>query len=457
MEELKKVNGIEFYLLWKNLSISLLIVIGIIAFCRMLPEFLSPIVTLIGAAMLYTIVFNARYRNDGACVLVPYCIFICLIITTVVTVVVNMLYVWHIVPVPDVFLFLTSPYLPSLSYMPIFFVTMLVIYLRRDNLNVCNQCRKRNGDRTERGRTGAIIAFETQLQLVNLLVVFGLLSVLLWSYYLIFFIEININSRDWYVFVWAVVIIFFLDELYFAFRYYNLYLDLKDNDEIIDSAELQEMTSKTYLRFYVACGNNVYVDPHSFNPGAPYREIIDTPFFTKRSVNGMRIDEIRRVITEMTGVGNGELRFFYGRKVPGSDNRSVLRFFYFLDGQLSDYPGLKTNGEWMDFEKVKQIYSNNPQRIAPLTVSDITRLATIMLANKTYDEAGNRRSKIKSYTPSFNLIDVRKSDIDFQDDKWIDIAMFNSDTPFFRLKLWWKRVSGQRPQQRRRQRMGYRR
>ena len=47
--------------------------------------------------------------------------------------------------------------------------------------------------------------------------------------------------------------------------------------------------------------------------------------------------------------------------------------------------------------------------------------------------------KLKSYQPSFNLIDVRNSKLDFQDDKWINISMFNSDSPLFHIKRWWKR------------------
>lgn len=424
------------------MTISLLIVIGIIALSRMLPEYLTPVVTLGGAAIIYTMIYNSRVYGSDSCMLIPYCIFICLIVTTIVTVILNLLFAWHLLSLPDEFLFLTEPYVPSLIYMPIFFVTMIGIYIRRKKLNLCIRCRMRNGDNSERGRTGQILHYETDLQLVNLIALFGLTAVLLWSYYLIFYINININSRDWYVFVWAVIILFFLDELYFAFRYYNLYLDLKEGDQIIDADVLQKMEASTYLRFYVCCKNWLYVDTHAFNPGTPYREIIDTPFFTKRSANGMRIDEVRKVITNMTGVENGELRFFFGRKVPGNDQQSILRFFYFLDGEVTDYPTLRTTGEWMDYEKIKKIYSNNPQRLAPLSVSDTTRLATIMLANKTYDERGNRKSKIKSYMPSFNLIDVRNSDLDFQDDKWIEVARFNSDTKFFHLKKWWRKISG---------------
>ena len=58
------------------------------------------------------------------------------------------------------------------------------------------------------------------------------------------------------------IIAFVIDEIYFASRYYNMYLDLKENGEIITEDELGDMTTKTYLRYYVVCGNNIYINPN---------------------------------------------------------------------------------------------------------------------------------------------------------------------------------------------------
>lgn len=285
------------------------------------------------------------------------------------------------------------------------------------------------------------MSHESHFQLRNLTIVFGVLTAVVWIYYCVFYVNINLNARDWYIFTWLTIIFFILDELYFISRYYNLYLDLKENDEIITPEELQDMTAKTYLRFYVICGNNIYVDAHAIDPKTPYKEIIDTPFFTKRSVNGISVDEVRRIIRKMTGK-DGELRFFYGRKSSDLKNHSILRYFYFLDGTIEDNTPLNTDGEWMDYEKIKYLYSNNPGRLAEISVADTTRLATIILTEKIFDENGYRKSKIKFYNPSFNLIDVRKSNLDFQDDKWVNISLFNSDTPFYSIKRKWRQMFG---------------
>ena len=75
-------------------------------------------------------------------------------------------------------------------------------------------------------------------------------------------------------------------------------------------------------------------------------------------------------------------------------------------------------------------------------MADITRLATIVLTQKIFDEKGYRKNKLKSYHPNFTLKEVRDSDTDFQDDKWIRISLFNSDTPMYSLKRWFRQMIG---------------
>ena len=177
---------------------------------------------------------------------------------------------------------------------------------------------------------------------------------------------------------------------------------------------------------------------HAEEAGLTKREVLDTPFFTKQTMNGIMVEDVKKVIERMTGVDNGQLRFFYGRKSPDDDKHSILRYFYFLDGDVSEYPELETPGEWVSFDKIKYLYSNTPGKMAELAVYDITRLATIMLTEKIFNEEGYRKTGLKSYNPTFNLLEVKKSQLDFQDDKWINISLFNSDTPLYSFKKWWR-------------------
>lgn len=443
MDDLKKVNSLQLYSFWKNLSVSLLVLIACMAFSHLLPFFMAPVVGLVAAAVLYTMLYNARSKESSDCMLIPYVFFFCLIVYSFLTISVNVAFAWGIVRLPSEFIFFNDPYLPSLWLNPVCFVTLLVMYLRRYRLRLCTECRINHGDSLERGSLGSIFSSETHFQLRNLVGLFGVLSAIVWGYYLFEYRSgFVINGKDWYIFLWTTIIAIVIDEVYFIIRYFNLYLDLKENNEIITPEELRDMTAKTYLRFYVICGDKMYVDKNAIDPRAPYMGVIDTPFFTKRSVNGITLDEVRRIICRMTGNREGELRFFFGRKNPDLTKHSVLRYFYFLDGEEEDYADMNVTGEWMDFEHIKALYSHTPGKLATMFVSDITRLATIILTEKTFNEKGYRKLKLKSYSPTFNLPEVRRSELDFQDDKWIKISLFNSDTPMYGLKRWLRSISG---------------
>lgn len=443
MEDLKKVNSEQLYMLWKNFTMGCGSVIILLAFSSLLPYYLSPVVALVCSAVLYTLLYNNRISESPTCMVVPYATFYCMVSYTFVSIIINVLYAWGLVVVPDEIIFFNNPYIPAILYFPTASVTLLVMYFRRHRLMVCVDCKLHSGDSVERGRLGAILTHESHLQLRNILIIVFVLTLLVLVYYAMFFYRDTIvNSRDAYVFTWVPVLILMLDDLFFVARYYNLYLDLKENDEIITPEEISDMTAKTYIRYYVVCGNKVFVNTHSVDPSIPYREVIDTPFFTKRTVNGITVDEVRRIITKMTRRSDGELRFFYGRKSPDMYKHSLLRYFYFIDADGDSCPAMDVEGEWMDFELIKKIYTTNPSSLAQISCADISRLATIILTEKIFDENGMRKSKIKMYNPTFNLIDVRNSSLDFQDDKWIRISMFNSDTPMFRVKRWWRNAMG---------------
>lgn len=443
MDELKKIEPFQLYGFWKTLAISIFMVIVMLSLVRILPDPLTPVINLVCAAVLYSLTISKRNRG-GNCSLMPYAIILSIVLNAFFCILADIAVWWKIpgISIPDELVSSSGLYLPVLSYLPIAFLTVLVIYLKRDHLKLCKTCRLSYGDEINRNKIGMIFRYESHLQMKYLLYIFGLLSALVWTYYLFFYVNININDRDHYIFVWVVILGLVADEVYFAVRYYNLYLDLKASGDIIEEREIVDNDSRTYLRFYVICGNNIYVNPEKIDPSSKYGKVIDTPFFTHREVSGIALSDVKRIISSQTG-HEGDLRFFYGRKF-GSHDRAVMRYFYFLDpDENGELPKLQVSGEWMDYEQVKHIYSTDPAQLAALSVVDTTRLSTIILTYKKYDERGYRRNKLHSYEPTFNLIDVRNSSLDFQDDKWIQISMLNADIPFFAFKRFWRRLLGQ--------------
>lgn len=438
MRDIGKVNSTQVFALWRNLMVCLIAVVATIVFSKILPYYLSPVVALLMASGIYLYVYNERISSSYSCIIPPIAILYSIVGYAFLTIILNMMHIWGLFEMPHEFVFFTDPFIPSLILNPVSFIVLLIMYFQHGKLKMCIDCRTRRSFGGQRGAAG-VLNSEAHLQLRNFIILSGVLSLIVWIYYQFFYIDVNLNARDSYIFTWLTVIGVAIDGLYFTFRYYNLYLDLKESDEIITPSQLRDMTAKTYLRFYVVCGDNMYLTEHAIDSGGNSKEVIDTPFFTKQSMNGILAEDVKRVIERMTGVENGELKFFYGRKSPDDNKHSLLRYFYFLDNdQSSSCPALDIPGEWVSFDKVKYLYSHYPHKMAELAVYDITRLATIMLTEKIFNEEGYRKSGIKSYSPTFNLPEVRKSKIDFQDDKWIKISMFNSDTPLYKFKKWWR-------------------
>lgn len=366
--------------------------------------------------------------------LIPYAIFFCLIIYSFVSILVNVMYIWGWMKIPDEFIFFNDPYIPSLWMNPIGFLTLLTVYLRRNKLRLCIDCSMVNGNHSTRGVFGSVMNTEKKFQLKNIMILAGVLTVVVWTYYLLKYQSINTNAKDRYIFFWITVITIVLDLIYFLYRYYNLYYDLKENNEIITHEEAMLMSAKTYIRFYVICGNKVYLNIGMQDITNPLHIGMDTPFTVKRTGTRLTTPEVEDMAHEATGIDNGELRYFFGQKAPDLDKHYVIRYFYFLDGNPEDYPSLKGTGEWVDFEEVKLTYSRSPELLGTLAAYDLTRLATILITQKLFNENGTRKVKLKSYKPSFDLLDVRASTLDFQSDKWIKISQFNADTKFYKVR-----------------------
>lgn len=445
MKDLEKVNASQLFSFWKNLSVGLLVMMGTLFLSWAFPFYFSPIIGLLAAAFLYAMLYNNKMRPSSTCMVVPYAMFYCMIVYAFLSIILNVLDIWSVISVPKELSFFNDPYIPALLLDPVCLLVMVVFYTRRNKLAICIDCKITKGLAIERGRLGEILSSESRLQLVNLIWLFAVLSVIIWVYYFVWYYTFTlINSRDWYIFVWINIIAFILDELYFASRYFNIYLDLKENGEIITEEELSDMTTKTYLRFYVICGNRIFVNTRVADASESNRFMLDTPFVTKRNVNDITTGEVHGIIQRLTGVMNGELRFFYGRKSPDLAKHRILRYFYFLDGSPDEFE-MSLDGEWMDFEALKVIYNECPTSISTTMLTDISRMVTVILTQKLFDDRGYRKMKIKSYKPTFDLLELREHKYDFQDDKWLRIAMYNSDLRGFHIRKWWDRMKKNNP------------
>ncbi len=329
-----------------------------------MPPIFTPLAALACAAVLYTSLYNHRKSESSACLLIPYVFFICLLCYAFTTIVLNLLELWGVMRFPAEFVFFSTavrPFPASQSAMlrmhirDVFPQEKAYGLQRLQPLNVKQFCTEpyRNNLRVRIVSSTAQhddVAVRTLVR-YNL----DLLPCVLHQ---------NQCQRTRLVLIhtWLTVIAFLLDEVYFLFRYYNLYLDLKENDEIISEQEIDDMGAQTYVRYYVICENNIYVDSHAVEDYSAYKEVIDTPFRDKTF--GQRNDSRRSEAhnNQMTGIVDGELRFFF-RTQESHDAQfkpaPVLLFHKAAPRRRMPLP-LRTEGEWMDYAEIQRIYSNNP-------------------------------------------------------------------------------------------------
>ncbi|MDE6021898.1 MAG: hypothetical protein K2G13_00185, partial [Muribaculaceae bacterium] len=360
MEDLRKINSIQLYYLWRNLAISLLCIGIVMGGSHLLPYYMAPVLSLLLCGVLYTMIWNNSVSDQSGCMVVVETMLYSLICYTFISVLIVVVEVLELYRFPNEIVFFNEPFLPSLILIPSSLVVTLYAIFFRKSMPTYKHFRMQYGNVRERGYFGFLSNKETGIQLKNMAVLFAILACLIWWYYLNVYVNVNQNGRDWYVFLWIVIFSVVIDEIYFMMRYYNLYLDLHEHNEIITPEELRDVTARTYLRFYVICGEYIYLDSNAFDRLSQVDGVYDTPYITKRTVNGVPTSEVRNIVEKMTGKKDGELRFFFGRHLAGVDKHSLLRYFYFLDGDISEHKDMEKDGEWVHFNDVKTIYDKMP-------------------------------------------------------------------------------------------------
>lgn len=445
MKGIFKINSIRVYSMWQNVAYSLVAVILMLLLSALFPSYIAPVISSFAAIALYFLAYNEKSRRNN-CMMMPGAVFLSLISYTLLSLLLNILDLWVTrINIWYELSFFTDPYIPILLYAPIITATALGFLLTREKNNVCTDCQILNGNWRERGQIGQILHRQSKFELKNLIIVFGLLTLTSWLYFFFGYNDVNFTARDTFVFVWFPLIIIICDVFYFANRYFRIYLDLQQLDLVASPQEIEEMPMQTWVRYYVVCEDSMYLN---FNAKDEINKesnipVIETPFIISNQTNGISEGEAEKVIQSLTGVKDGKLKFFFERTSADNRKNIVVRFFYFLPGEVEMYPQLKNvAGTWVSSNKFKTLHYSNPSiRLSPMLNIDMTRLVTILITSKTYNEKGERRTKLKQYHPSFNFEELKNSKLDFQDNTWLRVSYFNSSTPNFRLKRFWRNIT----------------
>lgn len=321
------------------------------------------------------------------------------------------------------------PFLSILIEGPVAVIICVAHLILGNNSSVCRRCIIRYGTSSERGFLGRIFLQESRYQLRFLLILAAALSVFCWVYYWLYYINVNLNRFDRFVFNWIPVIFFGLSIIYLGMRYFSIWSYYYNYIEL----NPRRRATTTTVRYIILCGDSVFLNRTEDFNDIPDANRFDTPAeILFQSRDHFSDCEASRVLTNMSDLQPDKfnIRFMY----KSTDTSGLSNTFHFICCLESpdDIKSTTFRGRWYSLSQLQRLLSN--RELAPLMAAEFHRLYTVTMAWKTYDVNGRRLYKIKNYRPNFRLSGICDWDVDFNSTKWLDVARFNEDKPFFRLR-----------------------
>lgn len=309
-------------------------------------------------------------------------------------------------------------------------------YLRRRKMAFCHECELRHGSPAERGLLGLILAQIGHFQVSLLFWVSAVIASVGWSYYLLVYSSEYISVPDRFVFYLLPTMVFIATTIYLALRYIGIYTYYKQN--VIDRVQYRENASE--IRFLLINGDRIAVREPNIN--ADFMMSLDDKCDTAVKANIHRIQTMTTMtasqyFSNLSGIRHADIRPMFVNELPQTNNYVYHYFAIVDDEQRAEYDKANPDVEWLTLQELAPML--NSGMFASMFAAEIVRFHTIASAFKTYDNHGMRRYKIKHYRPAVRFSDVINSDVDFNDSTWLYIADNNQDTPFFRLRNFYRK------------------
>ncbi|MDE6787025.1 MAG: hypothetical protein K2J46_08310, partial [Muribaculaceae bacterium] len=85
MDDIRKINSMQLYYLWRNLAVSLLCVAVIMGGSHLLPYYMAPVLSLFLCGVLYTMIWNNNVSENSNCMVVVETMFYSILIYTFIS------------------------------------------------------------------------------------------------------------------------------------------------------------------------------------------------------------------------------------------------------------------------------------------------------------------------------------------------------------------------------------
>ncbi len=329
-----------------------------------------------------------------------------------------------------------SPLLAILITAPVTVLVTACFLLNRTEPLVCRRCKMRYGNVIEHGFVGGLFRKEWRYQTRLLLILSLCLSVVDWGYYLINYVNVNLNRADYFYFLWLPMVMYVLSLIYLGSRYYSMWVYYCCNDE----GHYVEKPGATSLRFLLINDNRILIDmrptEERFSNGAVVKRF-DTPVVVKVPYREREnLNDACRLFKDVTGIADADVKLIYS----SPDNvtyQNIFHYFAFID-DVEQVTESKVTGEWLSLNEIYELVRHHV--MAREIIAEIKRIYDVAMAWKTYDRDGKRLYDIKHYQPTFRLRDIRKWDVDYNDETWLRVRQINQDKPLYALRRLFARV-----------------
>lgn len=431
-------NSQGIFLMWWNWTLSTgLLIASIIISLWLRPIYLPFAVWALDIILFLRIRHNRKAHMPG-CFLLPFICSRALLWSAVVMVIINLMYSHWFLPHLSFIgpVNLQIPFITQLIVAPITLAISLWTNYKSGNLSFCEDCKIRYGTPAERGFLGRLFTQEGRFQNKLLIYIAAFSTVACYAYYFGSYVNESLTRADKFFFGGMTAIVYLISVVYCTFRYLGLWSYYCRKEENVTS----QYAVTTQLRYLVFNGSEICLSGSTIEnecfEGAEGK--LDCPVQCKlpRRRDITLFDAMRQFqdITKLTDV---DLRFMYANRQTNADGYIFHYLCFLTDEQRAKFRSEFPSAQWFTLNDLSGLI--NKQETAPLLAAEITRLHTMIMAWKTYKPDGTRIYRIKHYRPTFRLKDLANYNIDYADPRWLYVARNNEDTPFFRLRRFWRR------------------
>lgn len=422
---MKNQSGI--FALWRGWvissgSLALVIMLGL-----WIPKLWLPFVAIGLQMAIHGVIRSKHEYNEPNCYIIPHVATLVLFWSAMVMFIINYMVSKGYIHYFSSNINPQNPYITVLVVAPVE-MAVAIWGLTRKSIPFCRECRRQYGEPAERGYIGLLYAQESKYQLRVMLVLSAMLSVVSWTYYFVFYINININTPDRFFFIWVPVIYTLGTFVYMWMRYTAVYASYSQN--------ISNENSVTKVRFLIFSGDTMLLGSATRDDGELNPAKFDTPVtVTLPHREYIPEHEAIALFGQTTDIPVSKVRFMYAVKPSGSSS-NLFNFIVTLEDRLTIENTSLGNCGWYTIREIKRMMENHS--LDSRLSAAIVRLVDVVTAWKTYDLSGRRLYKIKNYRPSFNLGDIETFDVDYSNPIWLDIKDCNQDKRFWRIRRFWK-------------------